>query len=246
MYCKQVGLIVYMSMIGSFVPASKAIIGDFDRIFTRITSNDCISEGKSTFQLDLHQVADALNGSSSKSLLLIDEFGKGTLADDGQAILAALIRYFINMPGKYSSPHVYISTHFYEMLNYRNKLFNENESKIEYLTFEYLFEDKIDILNNTTSSNNHEINDKRLVFLYKIKPGITKSSFALNIAKQAGLPESITNRASYLLKIFLESNDENDVDDDIQSERNCKFHLLRTPESNSDFEKYIFAFCLFA
>lgn len=79
MYCKQVGLIIYMSMIGSYVPASKAVIGDFDRIFTRINSNDCVSEGKSTFQLDVQQVADALNGSTSKSLLLIDEFGKGKL-----------------------------------------------------------------------------------------------------------------------------------------------------------------------
>lgn len=79
MYCKQVGLLVYMAMIGSFVPASKAIIGDFDRIFTRISSTDCISEGKSTFQLDVQQIADALNGSTSKSLLLIDEFGKGLI-----------------------------------------------------------------------------------------------------------------------------------------------------------------------
>ena len=79
MYCKTVGLIVYMAMIGSYVPATKAIVGDFDRIFTRIASNDCISEGKSTFQLDVQQVADALNGSTPKSLLLIDEFGKGNL-----------------------------------------------------------------------------------------------------------------------------------------------------------------------
>jgi hypothetical protein len=122
MYCKQVGLIVYMAMIGSYVPASRAVIGDFDRIFTRITSNDCISEGKSTFQLDLQQVADALNGSTSKSLLLIDEFGKGsfsfcyskqpslksnilkgTRANDGQAILASLVRYWINFPGRHDS-----------------------------------------------------------------------------------------------------------------------------------------------
>ena len=112
------------------------------------------------------------------------------------------------------------------------QLFSENDSKIEYLTFEFLFEDKIDSI-----MQQFELHDKKLVFLYKIKNGITKSSFAINIAKQVGLPEKITQRANQLLNI-LEQNLDND--EDILNEikkPDEKFYLLRTSESDNNFNK---------
>lgn len=136
----------------------------------------------------------------------------------------------------FQGPHVYISTHFYEMLNIRDHLFGENDSKIEYLTFEYLFEEDSDTI-NTPQMNNltlNEIHEKKIIFLYKIKQGITKSSFAINIAKRAGLPEKITKRATQLLKIFDENTDQ---DEDVLSEKKDpeqKFKLLSTPESEAD------------
>ena len=170
-YLKQVGLILYMSMIGSYVPASEAVIGDFDRIYTRINSSDSIVQGKSTFTVDVQQVADALNGSSPKSLILMDEFGKGTLASDGQAILAALIRRWINSS---DSAHVFISTHYYEMFQQDNFLFNKNREKMEYLTFEYLFDDENKQKKTTEDIVDYENFQKKIIYLYKIRNGLTR------------------------------------------------------------------------
>lgn len=170
-YLKQVGLILYMSMIGSYVPASEAIIGDFDRIYTRINSSDSIAQGKSTFAVDVQQVADALNGSSSKSLILMDEFGKGTLASDGQAILAALIKRWVNSN---DSAHVFISTHYYEMFQRDEILFNKNRDKLEYLTFEYLFDDEKNLSKATDEKVEYENFQKKIIYLYKIRNGLTR------------------------------------------------------------------------
>ena len=99
-YLKQIGLIAYMSMIGSFVPANEANIGDIDRICTCISSNDNLTEGQSTFSADVQRIALALSSTTSKSLILIDEFGKGTLANDGQAILATIINHWLKIKGR--------------------------------------------------------------------------------------------------------------------------------------------------
>ena len=160
-----------MSMIGSYLPASKAIIGDFDRIYTRINSSDSLALGKSTFAMDVQQVADALNGSTSKSLILLDEFGKGTLASDGQAILAALVRKWSSSE---RSPHVFISTHYYEMFQRVEVLFKENTKKIEFLTFEYLFDDEKEKTKAANSEEDYEVFKKKIIYLYKLTDGLTR------------------------------------------------------------------------
>jgi DNA mismatch repair ATPase MutS len=129
------------------------------------------------------------------------------------------------------------------MLNIRTHLFGENDSKIEYLTFEYLFEEVANNLNSSLNNNSNnvdnenEIHAKKLIFLYKIKQGITKSSFAINIAERAGLPNKITKRANQLLKLFEENDDQ---DEDILNEKKEpeeKFSLLNTPESLADINR---------
>ncbi len=129
------------------------------------------------------------------------------------------------------------------MLNIRTHLFGENDSKIEYLTFEYLFEEVANNLNSSLNNNSNnvdnenEIHAKKLIFLYKIKQGITKSSFAINIAERAGLPNKITKRANQLLKLFEENDDQ---DEDILNEKREpeeKFSLLNTPESLADINR---------
>ncbi len=186
-YLKQIGLIIYMSMIGSFVPASEAFIGDIDRILTRISSNDSLTEGQSTFSADVKQIAEALNSATDKSLILIDEFGKGTCHSNGQAILVAIIRYWLNgmknkQPNENSNkntiyneftscPHVFISTHFYEIFQQADILFKENAKRIDYLTFDYLFEDEKAELVKQEKFQNYK---RKIVFLYKLKKGLTK------------------------------------------------------------------------
>lgn len=193
-YLKQVALLVYMSMIGSFVPAEEAYIGDFDRIFTRISTNESVELQMSSFAIDLNQVADAVNNSTAKSLIIIDEFGKGTDPCDGQAIIAAIIRHWIN---KEDSPTVYLSTHFYEMLDYADLMFKEENRKIDYLTFEYLFEDES--VQKKLKSNDKNVSfsslwNEKLIFLYTLKKGVTNSSYALNTAKRLGLKEEVFKR----------------------------------------------------
>lgn len=208
-YMKQVALLVYMAYIGSFVPAKCAFIGDFDRIYTRLNSNDSISLALSTFSIDIQQISDAVNNYTNKSLIVIDEFGKGTQSTDGQALLAALIRYFLRNP-----PNALISTHFYEILNpslfVENDANNANKKKLEYLTFEYICE------------KNHESNEMNIVHLYKLKRNsITNSSYAINIAEKAGLSKRILSRAQEILTAKRSLD---------------KISVLQTQESKESFE----------
>jgi DNA mismatch repair protein MSH5 len=137
-YVKQVGLLVYMSMIGSFVAAKEAELGDFDRIYTRLSSIECISLQMSSFSIDLKQLSDALNGATRRSLVLIDELGRGTELVDGQALVAATIRFLVSrrFPTASHSPHVYLITHFYDILHGGETLFGERISRLSYLSLE--------------------------------------------------------------------------------------------------------------
>lgn len=121
-----------MSMIGSYVAAKNATIGDFDRIYTRISSNECISLQMSSFSIDLKHLTIALNGATRKSVVLVDELGRGTQLEDGQALVAAVLRYFV---GKSTPiPHVFITTHFYEILHIARNLFGENINRLSFLS----------------------------------------------------------------------------------------------------------------
>uniref|UniRef100_A0A8D0FK34 MutS protein homolog 5 n=1 Tax=Strix occidentalis caurina TaxID=311401 RepID=A0A8D0FK34_STROC len=145
-YLKQVGLIVFMALIGSYVPATEAEIGVIDGIYTRIHSRESVSVGLSTFMIDLNQVAKAVNNATERSLVLIDEFGKGTNTLNGLSLLAAVLRYWISQGTQ--CPQVFVSTNFHSLMQLE---LLPDTPLLEYLTME-----------------THQDGDE-LIFFYQIK-----------------------------------------------------------------------------
>ncbi|XP_034886450.1 mutS protein homolog 5 isoform X1 [Mirounga leonina] len=170
-YLKQVGLITFMALVGSFVPAEEAEIGAVDAIFTRIHSCDSISLGLSTFMIDLNQMAKAVNNATKQSLVLIDEFGKGTNTVDGLALLAAVLRHWLALGP--TCPHIFVATNFLSLVQLQ---LLPQGPLVQYLTMETC-EDGDD-----------------LVFFYQVCEGIAKASHASHTAAQAGLPDQLLTR----------------------------------------------------
>uniref|UniRef100_A0A8C4IEH1 MutS protein homolog 5 n=1 Tax=Dicentrarchus labrax TaxID=13489 RepID=A0A8C4IEH1_DICLA len=201
-YLKQVGLIVFMALIGSDVPAKEAEIGLVDGIFTRMQSRESVSVGLSTFMIDLNQMAQALNSSTGNSLVLIDEFGKGTNTVDGLSLLAASISHWLRK-APMDVPHVLLATNFHSLLQLG---LLPSSGLLSLLTLETA------------------VDGDELVFLYQLKEGICQSSYAANIATLAGLPislvqrgveQSVTDRCRSVVEKFL-SLDLEDKDLDLQ------------------------------
>ena len=182
-------------MIGSYVPASQVYVGDFDRIYTRLNSNETISIQMSSFAIDAKQISEALVGSTPKSLILVDEFGKGTNEIDGQSLVFGLLKYWSDMQ-KMLTPHIYFSTHYYEILDRFEVSFKENNQNMDYLTFNYVLHGE-----EKAAKSSKEIL-KEIVHLYTLKRGITSSSNAISIASRVGLDESIISRATQIYSIF--------------------------------------------
>lgn len=238
-YLKQVALLVYMSMLGGYVAASEAHVGDFDRILTRLTTNECVSLQLSSFSIDLRQIADAINSATQKSLLIVDEFGRGTELADGQAFLAATIKYFLRQSS--ASPHVYLATHFYEMLHNGETLFKENNAKIDYLTFDYIVSER---LTPNEPEQSDEYNLGRLTLLYSLKPGIAKSSYAFNIAANVQLPDGILQRVVDVYKLIMDNiyNTTDDSDASLANEpagKKAASKLEKLTKHSVEFAKYL-------
>nr|XP_045013242.1 mutS protein homolog 5 isoform X1 [Jaculus jaculus] len=171
-YLKQVGLITFMALVGSFVPAEEAEIGAVDAIFTRIHSCESISLGLSTFVIDLNQqVAKAVNNATERSLVLIDEFGKGTNTVDGLALLAAVLRNWLALGP--ICPHIFVATNFLSLVQLQ---LLPQGPLVQYLTMETC-EDEND-----------------LVFFYQLCEGVANASHASHTAAQAGLPNKLIAR----------------------------------------------------
>lgn len=179
-YLKQVALIVFLSHIGSFVPAKSAVIGTFDRIFTRIQTEECVSVGLSAFMIDLNQMALAVRCATSRSLVIIDEFGKGTNSLDGVSILAATVKYWQNQ-GQ-SSPHIFLSTHMYAIFSAIPQ-----SNNISYLTTETLQD------------------GEEMVFLYRIIQGKAENSCAHQVAVKVQLPVDVVQRSLQVTKSLREN-----------------------------------------
>ncbi|CAN6557834.1 unnamed protein product [Malus baccata var. baccata] len=178
-YIKQVALIVFLSHIGSFVPADSATVGLTDRIFCAMGSKFMSAE-KSTFMIDLHQVGMMLRQATSRSLCLVDEFGKGTLTEDGVGLLGGTINYLVSYD---DPPKVLVCTHLTE-------LFSESclpkSKNIKFYTMSVL-----------RPENSTDIED--IVFLYRLVPGHALLSYGLHCALLAGVPEEVIQRASFIL-----------------------------------------------
>jgi DNA mismatch repair protein MutS len=173
-YLRQVGLIVLLAQIGSFVPAKEAQIGIVDRIFTRVGASDNITAGESTFLVEMQEAANILNNATSKSLILLDEIGRGTSTFDGISIAWAITEYLHENPDV--SAKTLFATHYHE-LNEMAELFPKIKNyKVEVREY-----------------------DDKVVFLHKVNPGRADHSYGIQVAQMAGLPLFVTNRAKEVL-----------------------------------------------
>jgi DNA mismatch repair protein MutS len=172
-YLRQTGLIVLLAQIGSFVPATKASIGIVDRIFTRVGANDNIAAGESTFLVEMHEAAHIVNTSTSRSLVLLDEVGRGTSTFDGISIAWALTEYLHTRV----CARTLFATHYHEL----NELADLHAG---------ICNCKVDV---------REYGDK-VVFLHKVVPGFADHSYGIQVAQMAGLPAEVTERAKSILQ----------------------------------------------
>ncbi len=181
-YLRQIALIVLLAQIGSFVPADEAVIGICDRIFTRIGLYDRISSGESTFMTEMIETAEILHHATPKSLILLDELGRGTSTYDGLAVARSVLEFIHNHP-KIKSRTLF-ATHYHELAELAEVLKNlEN--------YFFLIEEKQD----------------KLIFKYKIAKGIALKSYGVYAAKLAGLPQPIIRRAEELLARYEKEAD---------------------------------------
>ncbi|KAH0721534.1 DNA mismatch repair protein MSH5 [Solanum tuberosum] len=186
-YIKQVALIVFLSHIGSYVPADAATVGLTDRIFCAMGSKFMTAE-QSTFMIDLHQVGIMLRHASPRSLCLMDEFGKGTLTEDGIGLLGGTINHFVSC---YDPPKVLVCTHLTEIFD--NSCLLESD-RIKCYTMSVLSPDK----------DCADVED--IVFLYRLVPGRALLSYGLHCAQLAGLPHEVLTRAALILDTIKNDN----------------------------------------
>ena len=172
---RQTGLIVLMAQMGCFVPAKEAQIGIVDKIFTRVGASDNLTSGESTFMVEMNETASILNNLSPRSLILMDEIGRGTSTYDGISIAWSIAEYLHNHPT--AQAKTLFATHYHELnelTNSFNRIKNFNVSVKE--------------LGN------------KVIFLRKLVPGGSEHSFGIHVAKMAGMPQKLVNRANEILK----------------------------------------------
>ncbi len=174
-YLRQIGLIVLMAQIGSFVPAEKARIGLVDNIFTRVGASDNLAAGESTFLVEMQEAANILNNATSKSLILLDEIGRGTSTFDGISIAWSITEYLHENPNV--AAKTLFATHYHE-LNEMATLFPKIKNY------------KVEV---------REYGDK-VIFLHRVSPGGADHSYGIQVGQMAGLPLFVTNRAKEILQ----------------------------------------------
>ncbi|MCU0384319.1 MAG: DNA mismatch repair protein MutS, partial [Cyclobacteriaceae bacterium] len=177
---RQTALIVLLAQIGCYVPATSAEIGIVDKIFTRVGASDNVSRGESTFMVEMTETASILNNLSDRSLILMDEIGRGTSTYDGVSIAWAIVEYLHNH--KDYKPKTLFATHYHEL--------------------NQLTEDLVRVKNFNVSVK--EAGDK-IIFMRKLKPGGSEHSFGIHVAQLAGMPNKVVLRANEILH-FLEKD----------------------------------------
>ncbi|MBM7613844.1 DNA mismatch repair protein MutS [Alkaliphilus hydrothermalis] len=178
-YMRQVAVIVLMAQIGSFIPASEATIGIVDRIFTRVGASDDLSQGQSTFMVEMSEMANILNSATANSLLILDEIGRGTSTFDGLSIAWSVVEYISHNV----KSQTLFSTHYHELTE---------------------LEGKIDGVKNYRISVKEE--GENIIFLRKVVEGSADKSYGIQVARLAGLPLDVIERAKDILR-QLEEND---------------------------------------
>ena len=173
-YMRQVALIVLMAQMGSFVPARSARLGIVDRVFTRIGASDDLASGQSTFMVEMAEVASILKHATGRSLLILDEIGRGTSTYDGMAIARAVLEYAAN--SKKLGAKTLFATHYHELTTIESELPNVKNYNIAV-----------------------KKRGEQMIFLRKIVPGAADDSYGVEVAKLAGLPNSVISRAREIL-----------------------------------------------
>ncbi len=192
---RQTALISLMAQMGSFVPASSARLGLVDRVFTRVGASDNISLGESTFMVEMNETASILNNLSDRSLILLDEIGRGTSTYDGISIAWSIAEYLHEHPTR---PKTLFATHYHE-LNEMSERFNR-------------------IVNYNVSVR--EV-DKKIIFLRKLVPGGSNHSFGIHVAQMAGMPGQVVDRGRRILRQLEQSH----AEDLAGSENNARGQL---------------------
>ncbi len=190
---RQTALIVLMAQMGSYCPAKRATIGLVDKIFTRVGASDNISSGESTFMVEMNETASILNNVSDRSLVLLDEIGRGTSTYDGISIAWAITEYLHS--NKKVRPKVLFATHYHELI--------EMEEQYERIKNYHVSVKEI---------------DGRVIFLRKLVPGGSEHSFGIHVARLAGMPPQVLNRADAMLQV-LESKNGHTVAEDEKNKK---------------------------
>lgn len=186
-YLRQNALIALLAQTGSFVPASRARLGIVDRIFCRVGASDNLAKGESTFLVEMTETANILHAATKKSLVIMDEVGRGTSTEDGLAIARAVSEYLLDTIGC----KTFFATHYHEL------------SRMEHPSLKMLC---MDVLEQNGS----------IVFLRKVKEGVTGNSYGIHVAKLAGIPQAVIDRANVILShIQALANDNPVILDDV-------------------------------
>ena len=202
---RQTALITLMAHMGSFVPVSSANIPITDKIFTRVGASDNLSGGESTFMVEMNETASIINNLTARSLILLDEIGRGTSTYDGISIAWSIAEYLHQSP---FMPKTLFATHYHEL--------NELENKFDRIKNYHI--------------TNKEVGNK-IIFLRKLAPGGSTHSFGIHVARMAGMPPELINRANEILLQLEESRDnkngsaKNNLDQSIKNLNNPKMQL---------------------
>lgn len=209
-YMRQVAIIVLMSQMGSFVPAESAEIGIVDSIFTRVGASDDLASGQSTFMVEMNEVAEILENATKKSLIILDEIGRGTSTYDGMSIAKAVLEY-VTDKHKIGAKTLF-ATHYHELTELENTL------------------DGVKNYNIAVKKRGDDI-----TFLRRIVRGGADGSYGIDVAKLAGVPESVVRRARAILKsLEAEGIPKKEFRDDNKSESGSDFQLSFEQNNNDE------------
>ena len=196
---RQTGLITLMAHMGSFVPADEAHISLTDKIFTRVGASDNLSAGESTFMVEMNETASIINNMSDRCLILLDEIGRGTSTYDGISIAWSIAEHLHRSPHQ---PKTFFATHYHEL--------NELENKLPRVKNYHI--------------TNKEIGNK-VIFLRKLAPGGSTHSFGIHVARMAGMPPDLIDRAKDVLKQLEAKHLDSSIGENVKSLSSPKLQL---------------------
>ena len=182
-YLRQIGLIVIMAQIGSYVPASKLKLGLVDRLFTRVGASDNLAEGESTFLVEMIEASNILNNATKNSLILLDEIGRGTSTYDGLSLAMSITEFIHNEPNLRA--RTIFATHYHELTNLEKKLDRLENYYVQVKEFK-----------------------EKIIFLRSIAKGIGNRSYGIHVGKMAGLPKPVIDRANQILGTYMKKSPE--------------------------------------